>query len=841
MNATDNTTVGIRLKADGSGFIGPMRQAREELDDLKDSAAGADKGLGFLNRNFSQTAMSSKQTAAALRMVPAQLTDIITSLQGGQAPLTVFLQQGGQLRDMFGSSGAAARALGGYVLSLINPYTLAAGAAGVFALALYQGREQTLALNRAIALTGNFSGVTTSSIDSMSRSVASSGMVTIGTARDISVALLNTGRVGQNAFGALSQVVADWTELTGKSAEESASAVVKLFDDPSKGAAELNRQYHFLTAATYEHIVALEKQGRVSEAQIVLAEKFHERAKVTQQHLGWLQIGWRAITREASWAWDAMLGMGREDTLQEKLKGIEDSIRMTQANIRVANATGRNTGGNDQQEKLKSLVANREAILENIRLEKRQADSQAANADREQKRIDAYERYQSLVEQAQGNEGKLASEIKRVNEERRKGLITEEQAQQSIKALHKLYGDHRKGLNELNKAEAELMRLREQEADAYARSVAAANDAYRANQAMVESAKAEVQQFGLSRIAVEQLTIKKREALLVDMQWADFQLSQRGQVDADLRNRIALLRNEIDKRKEALTWMQQAAGNQAKSQLDQIGVAIDQKSLTDAERKRDDFARGLDKGGLDKAAVDGWLAQYDQMMARMEASNSDAWEGMRVGIKQYAEDARNAFSVGEAMGRRAFQGIEDAVVKFVTTGKVSLRDFVSTALAEFARLQAQKALGALASVALSAWGASSAAPSGSYSAAEFSAYYGGARATGGPVAKGAFYKVNERGPELLEQDGDAYLMMGGKGGRVIPLSAGATTTSGSGGVVINSSVNIAIQQDGSAKVESKADGTGQYRELARQIENGTRQVIQNELRPGGLLHGRKAA
>jgi hypothetical protein len=49
--------------------------------------------------------MSAAAMNAALRNVPAQMTDIIVSLQGGQAPLTVLLQQGGQLRDMFGSIG----------------------------------------------------------------------------------------------------------------------------------------------------------------------------------------------------------------------------------------------------------------------------------------------------------------------------------------------------------------------------------------------------------------------------------------------------------------------------------------------------------------------------------------------------------------------------------------------------------------------------------------------------------------------------------------------------------------------------------------------------------------
>ena len=79
--------------------------------------------------NGNQFAMSQKQINAAMRGVPAQITDIVVSLQGGQAPLTVLLQQGGQLRDMFGSIGGAAKALGSTILSLVNPFTLTAAAA----------------------------------------------------------------------------------------------------------------------------------------------------------------------------------------------------------------------------------------------------------------------------------------------------------------------------------------------------------------------------------------------------------------------------------------------------------------------------------------------------------------------------------------------------------------------------------------------------------------------------------------------------------------------------------------------------------------------------------------
>ena len=48
--------------------------------------------------------LSAAQMTNNLRMAPAQMTDIVTSLASGQKPMTVLLQQGGQLKDMFGGS-----------------------------------------------------------------------------------------------------------------------------------------------------------------------------------------------------------------------------------------------------------------------------------------------------------------------------------------------------------------------------------------------------------------------------------------------------------------------------------------------------------------------------------------------------------------------------------------------------------------------------------------------------------------------------------------------------------------------------------------------------------------
>ncbi|WP_426160146.1 phage tail tape measure protein [Pseudomonas sp. TSRC2-2] len=61
--------------------------------------------LGDFDEGLKKTGASSKQTETALRQLPSQFTDIFTSLAGGQNPLMVLIQQGGQIKDSFGGIG----------------------------------------------------------------------------------------------------------------------------------------------------------------------------------------------------------------------------------------------------------------------------------------------------------------------------------------------------------------------------------------------------------------------------------------------------------------------------------------------------------------------------------------------------------------------------------------------------------------------------------------------------------------------------------------------------------------------------------------------------------------
>lgn len=67
--------------------------------------------LGDFDEGMRKTGVSAGQTQMALRQLPSQFTDIFTSLVGGQNPLMVLIQQGGQIKDSFGGIGPTMDAL----------------------------------------------------------------------------------------------------------------------------------------------------------------------------------------------------------------------------------------------------------------------------------------------------------------------------------------------------------------------------------------------------------------------------------------------------------------------------------------------------------------------------------------------------------------------------------------------------------------------------------------------------------------------------------------------------------------------------------------------------------
>lgn len=290
--------------------------------------------LRDLEGGLQRTGVSAAQTAAALRLVPAQFTDIATSLAGGQSPLTVLLQQGGQLKDSFGGIGPAARALGGYVAGLINPFTLAAGAVGALGVAYFKGASEGEEFRKQIILSGNAAGVTAGQLQGMAVSIA--GVVgTQGKAADVLAQLVATGRVSRESMQGVAAAIVRTSEATGEATEKLVADFASLGKTPAESVLKLDEKYRFLTASVYQQISALEKQGRTEEAAAVaqraLSTTLEDRSKAVKENLGYLESAWKGLAGAAKVAWDAMLDAGRDDTLEQKLKDAEDRLKSMQS------------------------------------------------------------------------------------------------------------------------------------------------------------------------------------------------------------------------------------------------------------------------------------------------------------------------------------------------------------------------------------------------------------------------------------------------------------------------------------------------------------------------------
>lgn len=313
-------------QANAQYFESIAQQRGINVDVLRPYLKGLDDAVAknaAMNQAMHGSTVSAKQMEQALRGVPAQFTDIFTSIASGQQPLTVFLQQGGQLKDMFGGAGAAANALGSYVVGLVNPLTLAAATAGLLAVAYNQGSKEADALSQALIMTGNAAGASTPQLQAMAKAVAATVGATQGAANEAIAAAASTGKIAAGNIELVSQAALKLNRAVGASIQDTISDFAELGKEPVKASEKLNEKYNYLTASIYQQIKALEDQGKTLEAgalaQKAYADAMSGRADAVVANLGSIERAWKGIIDTSKRAWDAMLGVGRQATLADQI------------------------------------------------------------------------------------------------------------------------------------------------------------------------------------------------------------------------------------------------------------------------------------------------------------------------------------------------------------------------------------------------------------------------------------------------------------------------------------------------------------------------------------------
>lgn len=439
-----------------------------EYEKLNRELQRSKQALQDLTNGSTASERSTKQLKFALQGLPAQFTDIITSLQGGQNPITVFIQQGGQLKDMFGGLGPAAGALGSYIISLITPLTAAAAAVAVLGLAYYQGSQEADAFRNALILTGNASGTTVDHLTEMARRIDDVS----GTQSQASAALAevaNSGKFTAAQFEAVAQTAVLMENATGKAISETVKEFESLAKDPVKAVVELNEKYNAFTGSIYEQITALVAQGKQQEAATLAvtaySSELDSRAGQIVENLGYIERGWKAIKDGSKEAWDEIKNVGRDKTLQDQLDDIDELIAKTEKE------GPRKVRGKVVGASVESLQEQRKALRENLLLEELNSEEKSRQALLEKAYILAVQENAKLTEKTLSNEQKRNKEIekykKNLEDIRAKdptsALLDPEKVAKDLAAIEAKYKDTNKKITQ-DAATQYLMRLKEQEA-----------------------------------------------------------------------------------------------------------------------------------------------------------------------------------------------------------------------------------------------------------------------------------------------------------------------------------------------------------------------------------------
>lgn len=273
------------------------------------------KGIQDQDAAMGHAGITAKQYEWAMRGLPAQITDIAVSLVSGQPAYLVALQQGGQIKDMFGGIVPAARALGSSLLGLVNPWTIAGTAIAVAAYAAYDAAKSMEELAIAVAKGDQIAG-TAEQMYALADAINQIDGVNLGSAEDAVARLAAGGKLAGENFQLAAQASARWAALTGEGVDDVASKFEAIASGPLEA---IESGQIRVTQAQYEHIKSLVETGQQQQAVNELTKIFYDtvnnNSDMVEAHLSATTRWWKDIvdivgglTRSLGQLTDGVLG-----------------------------------------------------------------------------------------------------------------------------------------------------------------------------------------------------------------------------------------------------------------------------------------------------------------------------------------------------------------------------------------------------------------------------------------------------------------------------------------------------------------------------------------------------
>ncbi|MBJ5182537.1 phage tail tape measure protein [Salmonella enterica subsp. enterica serovar Weltevreden] len=800
-------------QGDYLALVSETARKTRELTDAE--ALATQKKAQFIRRLKEQTTVQGLSRTELLRVKAAELgvssaADIyIRKLERtGTATHTLGLKSAAARRELgvlagelargnFGAlrgSGITLANRAGWIEQLMSPKGMMLGglvggvAAAVYGLgkAYYEGAKESETFNKQLILTGSYAGKTTGQLHAMAKSLAGNG-VTQHDAAGVLAQVVGSGAFTGQAVAMVSRTATRMQENVGQSVDETIRQFKRLRDDPVNAAKELDRTLHFLTATQLEQIRVLGEQGRVADAAKIAmsaySEEMNKRMGDVHDNLGWIERAWNAVGDAAKWAWDRMLDIGREDTLDEKIATLQEKIardRKTPWTVSSSQTEYDQQQLNELQEQKRQkdlLDAKAQAERNYQETQKRRNEQNAAlNRDNETESLRHQREVARITAMQYADAAVRNAALERENERHKKAL-----SQQAKKPKTYHNDEARRLLLQYSQQQAQT------EGQIAAAKLSTTEKMTEAHKQLLSFQQRIADLSGKKLTADEQSVLAHKDEIALALQKLDISQQDLQHQNAfnELKKKTLTLTSQLAdeesrvRQQHAMALATMGMGDQQRGRYEER-LKIQQRYQEQLEQlKRDSKAKGT--YGSDeyrqaeqalKGSLNRRLAEWADYNSKVDAAQGDWTLGASRALDNFMAQGSNVAGATEQMFTSAFNSMGNGLATFVTTGKLNFKSFTASIVSDLAKISARMAMMQAVKGIGSAlgFGVTANANGGVYQSSELSQYSGSIvnRPTFFAFAKGAGV-MGEAGPEAIlplrrGADGKLGVVAAGSGG-----------------------------------------------------------------------------
>ena len=847
----------VDLSLDAARFDEQMARVRRHFSgtesDAKKTAAVVEQSLSRQALAAQKAGISVGQYKAAMRMLPAQFTDVATQLAGGQSPWLILLQQGGQVKDSFGGMIPMFRGLAGAITLPMVGVTSLAVATGALAYAWYQGDSTLSAFNKTLVLSGNQSGLTADRMLTLSRAGQAAGL-TFNQASESLAALVNAGVRGGEQFDAINQSVARFASASGVEVDKVAEAFGKLTTDPTSGLMAMARQFRNVTAEQIAYVAQLQRSGdeagALQAANDIATKGFDEQTRRLKENMGTLET-WADKTGKAFKSmWDAILDIGRPESSADMLASAQKAFdeadkkwqwyqSRSQRRGKTASFRANLQGAwNDRENARLGLAA---ATLQSD-MEKAGELAARDRAERDASQLkytgEAQKAYERLLTPLE----KYTARQEELNKALKDGKILQADYNTLMAAAKK---DYESTLKKPKSSGVKVSAGERQEDQAHAALLALETELRTLEKHSGANEKISQQRRDLWK-AENQYAVLKEAATKRQLSEQEKSLLTHEKETLEYKRQLAELGDKVEHQKRLNELAQQAARFEQQQSAKQAAISAKARGLTDRQAQRESEEQRLrDVYGDNPDALAKATSALKNTWSAEEQLRGSWMAGLKSGWGEWAESATDSFSQVKSVATQTFDGIAQNMAAMLTGSEQNWRGFTRSVLSMLTEIFLKQAMvgivGSIGSAMGGAFGGGASASTGTAiqaAAANFHFATGGFTGTGGKyepagiVHRGEFVFTKEATSRIGV--GNLYRLMRGyaEGGYVGGAGSPAQMRRAEG-ISFNQNNHVVIQNDG---INGQA-GPQLMKAVYDMARKGAQDEIQAQMRDGGVFSG----